>query len=306
MQAPPARAAIGATLLAAVLWGTSFSVNDYGLAFVGPATFAMLRFALAGALFLGVLAWAKRLDMSLPRRPWFWLLAAMNALGFLLQYLGQTFTTPARTALFVNTSAFAVAVLERFVYKLRIGPARGAAIMAGVAGAALLVTGGDPSRLEGGRLVGDLLTLAGGLAWSVYFVMNRKAVGEADTWSVLAWTFALTALLLAPATLLDAAPLAVAQQAWAPIVWAGVVTTAGAYGLWAWGLVRIRATTSAVLLLVEILVAAVVSVSLGRESFGAWEAAGALLLVAAVVAMSTLAPSDERSGEAEVVARDGA
>lgn len=295
MREPTARAAIGATLLAAVLWGTSFSVNDYGLAFVGPATFAALRFALAGGVFLGVLALAGRLDTRVPRMPLFWGLAVANALGFLLQYEGQTLTTPARTALFVNTSAFAVAILERFAFGLRIGPRRGLAILVGVAGAALLVTRGDPRSLEGGQLVGDLLALLGGLAWSVYFVYNRPALGRSDVWNVLGWTFLLTALLLLPATLLDTAPLVVQPQAWAPIVWAGIMTTAGAYGLWAWGLKRIRATTSAVLLLVEILVAALVSVALGRETFGAWDFAGAALLVAAVVAMSLLAPEDEKA-----------
>ena len=295
MREPTARAAIGATLLAAVLWGTSFSVNDYGLAFVGPATFAMLRFALAGGVFLGVLALAGRLDTRVPRMPLFWGLAVANALGFLLQYEGQTLTTPARTALFVNTSAFAVAILERFAFGMRIGPRRGLAILTGVAGAALLVTRGDLSTLEGGQLVGDLLALMGGLAWSVYFVYNRPALGRSDVWNVLGWTFLLTALLLLPATLLDTAPLVVQPEAWAPIAWAGIVTTAGAYGLWAWGLKRIRATTSAVLLLVEILVAALVSVTLGREAFGAWDLAGAALLVAAVIAMSLLAPDDEKA-----------
>lgn len=292
MKHPTARAAIGATVVAAVLWGTSFNINDYGLQFVGPATFAALRFTLAAVLFLGALAAMGRLDWSLPRMPLFWGLAVANALGFLLQYEGQTLTTPARTALFINSSAFTVAILERFAFGLKLGPMRTLAILVGVAGAALLVTGGDPASLSGGQLLGDVLVLLGGVAWSGYIVYNRPAVARSDMWNVLGWTFALTALLLLPATLLDAAPLAVQPQAWPPILWAGIVTTAGAYALWAWGLKRIRATTSSVLLLIEILVAALVSFALGREAFGAWELAGAALLVAAAVGMSYLAPDD--------------
>lgn len=293
MRPPSTRLAVAATVGAAVLWGTSFGVNDYGLAYVDPATFAMLRFALAAIAFLGGVALLGKLDTTIPRKPFFWWLALANAVGFLLQYEGQALTTPARTALLVNSSAFAVALLERYVFHMRIGPRRAVAIFAGFAGAAILVTGGDLAALEGGQLVGDLLAFASGLAWSVYFMMNQRAVAATDVWNVLGWTFALTALMLLPATLLDEAPLAVAPQGWAPILWAGIATTAGAYGLWAWGLKRIRATTSAVLLLVEILVAAAVSIAIGREAFGAWDAVGAALLVAAAVGMTLL---EEREG----------
>lgn len=279
--------AVAATLLAAVLWGTSFSVNDTGLRYVHPGAFVVLRFALAGLVVLGVAALARRLDWSLVRSPFLWGLAAMNALGFLLQYEGQTLTTPARTALFVNTSAFAVALLERFVLKQRLGLGRVLAIVAGVGGAALLVVGNDPWRtLTDVRLVGDLLTLGSGLAWSVYFVMNDRAVQKHDPLSVTAWTFTLSALVLLPALLLDPEPPRWSLPGAGAVLYAGLVTTALAYGLWTFGLRGIRPTTSAVLLLVEILVASLVSLALGRESFGLVELAGAALLVGAVLAMS--------------------
>lgn len=284
---PTTRAAVGATLVAAVLWGTSFVVNDAGLRDVGPATFATLRFALAGAVMLAALGVLRRLDASFLSRPWFWLLAAFNALGFLLQYVGQTLTTPARTALFVNCSAFTVALIERFAFGQRLGGARAAALVAGLAGAALLVTRGDVGSLEGGQLVGDLLVLASGLAWAIYFVLNQRALRHAEPWSLVAWTFAATSVLLVPSLLLDVSPLAVGA-AWPAILYAGIATTAIAYTLWAFGLRRIRATTSAVLLLVEILVASALSVAIGRESFGPWDLAGAALLVASVVAMAWL------------------
>lgn len=278
-------AAVAATVLAAVLWGTSFNVNDAGLAYLGPATFVFLRFALAGVATLAVAALLRRLDLAPLRSPWFWLLAAFNALGFFLQYVGQTMTTPARTALFVNTSAFFVALLDRLLYKAHVGPRRLAAIFLGVGGAALLITGGDLSALEGGRLLGDLVVLAAGVAWSVFFVMNRKAVNQADPLNVTAWTFTLTALLLVPTLFLDEAPLRVPPRGALAILYAGLVTTALAFGLWSWGLTRIHATASAVLLLVEILVASVLSAALGRETFGPVEFIGAGMLVGAVVGM---------------------
>jgi DME family drug/metabolite transporter len=282
--------AIGATLLAATLWGTSFSVNDRGLAFVGPAAFVVLRFALAGALVLGVALAAKRLDASLLRAPILWAMAAANAAAFLLQYVGQTMTTPARTALFVNTSAFTVALIERFVLGARLGWARALFILAGSLGAGLLIVGEDAGQLlVGDRWLGDVLVLASGLLWAVYFILNDRAAQRWEPLSVTGWTFALTALLAAPALLLDPRPLAWSPEGALTVVYAGIATTAIAYGLWTFGLRGIRPSASAVLLLWEILVATLVSIALARESFGWTDVAGAALLVGAVLGMSLVA-----------------
>lgn len=278
--------AILATLAAAALWGTSFPVNDAGLAYVGPAAFAAARFVMAGIVALAALAALRKLETRLPRQRAIWLLAAANGLAFLLQYVAQTHTTPARTALFVNSSAFAVALMERILFGARLGPWRVGAIVAGVAGATLLIAGSDPRGLEGGQPLGDLLALAAGLVWAVYFVFTKRRVADEDPVALTGWTFALTGVLLLPFALFDPRPLPSAPEGWAAVAYAGIVTTALAFGLWAYGLKRIRASTSAVLLLVEILVASLLSFAIGRESFGWIDLAGAALLCAALVVMS--------------------
>lgn len=297
MKQQKAAAGIAATLSAAVLWGSSFSVNDIGLRHVGPGTFAFLRFALAAVVTLGIMAALRRLSPHLLRHRWFWGLCVANALAFLLQYAAQTMTTPARTALFVNASAFAVALLERALFGMRLGPARWAAIVLGFAGAGVLIVGGDPRALAGGRLLGDALAMLAGLVWSVYFVYNDRAVEREEPIHLAAWTFAGTALLLAAAPLLDPwlgldQTSGIDRAGASAIVYSGVVTTALAFGLWAYGLTRIRASISAVLLLVEILVASLVSVALGRESFGWIELGGAALMMGAIVLASGVARRD--------------
>jgi len=284
----PAVLGASATVAAAVVWGTSFSVNDFGLAHVGPATFVFLRFAIAGCLGLAILAATGRLSAAPLRVPAFWWLAAANASGFLFQYIGQTTTTPVRTALFVNTAAFFVAILERLFLRLRLGPSRVAAIAAGMLGAGLLLTGGDLASLRGGQLVGDLFALGAGAAWSVYTLLNQHAAARQDPHVVVAWTFALSAILLVPALLIDEAPLRIAPAAWGAILYSAVMTTGVAYLLWTYGLRYVRASASAVLLLVEILVAAMVSLGLGRETFGGLEIAGASLLVLSAVGVTWL------------------
>jgi len=301
VSAPVARkgaaAGIAATLTAAVLWGSSFSVNDIGLDHVGPGLFSFLRFALAGGVALGVLALMGRVRFDLLRHKWFWLLCATNAAAFLLQYVGQTLTTPARTALFVNTSAFTVALIERIFFHMRMGPKRWVAIGLGFVGASVLIVGGDPSQIAGGRLVGDLLAMVAGLIWAVFFVMLDRAVEREEPVHLSAWTFLGTAAFLVAAPLLDpwlARPDVggLTPEAIPIILYSGVVTTALAFALWTYGLTRVRASVSAVLLMVEILVASLLSVALGREVFGWVELVGALVLVAAVMLASSVASND--------------
>lgn len=288
---------VAATLGAAILWGSSFSVNDIGLAHVGPGAFVFLRFALAGLVTVGILALLRRADARLLRHKWFWGLCLANALAFLLQYAAQTMTTPARTALFVNVSAFSVALIERALFGMRLGVPRWVAIVLGFSGAGVLIAAGDPEGIAGGQAIGDALALAAGLVWSVYFVYNDRAVEREEPIHLAAWTFAGTALLLAWAPLADPwlsprETTGISATGLAAIAYSGIVTTALAFGLWAYGLTRIRASISAVLLLVEILVASLVSVALGRESFGALDLLGAALLLSAIVVASVVAKAD--------------
>jgi len=301
-----AAAGIGATLAAAVLWGSSFSVNDVGLRYVGPGTFALLRFAIGGVAAVGLLALLGRADTRLLRQRWFWMLCAANAFAFLLQYVAQTMTTPARTALFVNTSAFTVALIERVFFHMRMGSARWLAVALGFVGASILIVGDDPRAILGGQLVGDLVAMTAGLVWAVFFVMNDRAVEREDPAHLAAWTFVGTATVLLAAPLLDpwlARPqtLGWTPTAFAAILYSGIVTTALAFGLWTYGLTRVRASVSAVLLMVEILVASLVSVALGRESFGLVELAGAAVLVVAVMLASAVARADAPAATAQNV-----
>lgn len=278
---------VAATLVAAFLWGTSFIVNDEGLQHVEPATFATLRFVIAGVIGLAVMAATRNMRWPLLRNKWLWGMAAANAAAYLLQYAAQSSTTPARTALLVNVSAFVVAVLERFVFKERLGWPRIVALCVGVAGANFLIVGGGDAA--GGQLTGDLLALASGMAWAGYFVVNRQVLLKTnDLVGVTSWTFALTALVLLPSLFLDERPLQADALGWAAIFYAGVVTTAVAFALWAYGLRKITATASSVLLLFEILVATALSFAIGRESFTLVDGVGALLLVAALVGMTVI------------------
>src|SRR5437879_11621654 len=105
-----------------IIWGTSFpaikvAVEGEG---VNPLLLTFLRIgigALSGVAFLLVRG---RLDLSVFRSPYVWLLGALNAIAFGLQHVGQGYTTASKTALLVDVNVVFIALLMVAVFRARM------------------------------------------------------------------------------------------------------------------------------------------------------------------------------------------
>lgn len=278
------------TLVAAVAWGTSFPANQAGLEHVAPGFFAASRFALASLL---VLPFAWRALGGALKSPVPWILGAVNAGAFLLQYVGQV-TAPAGAAgLLVNANVIVVAVLAWAFLSERPSARLGLAIAVTLVGASLIVyePGGEGLR------TGHLLVFLSGALFSVYIVGTRAALGQGHGQRALALsTFVTTAVLLSPFLVLEAPPSA--PLGYGMIAWTAVVCTVLAYLLWLGGLEGVGATASAVLLMLEILVAAALGAWLLAESFPPRKLAGGLLVLAGIAILSIRARPAPMQAEA--------
>lgn len=284
--------AVALTVLAAVLWGTSFLVNDAGVRLVHPAAFSFWRFAIAAVASVAVAIAMRAFDPRIYRDPVLWALGAISAAGFLFQYVAQTLTTPARTALFVNANVLVVALLSWIA--LRQPPrARTLAAMAiALVGVVLL----QSDELAGGSPLGDLLAFLCGTCGALMFVLFPSQLRKTNAWNLMAGIFVGTALFTLPFAVAAswAAPIP-AVASWPAILYSAIATSTIAYTVWAFTMHRLTPTTSAVLLLLEVLVAAALSVSIGRETVTWLAASGAVLLLAGVVWLS-VPPRATRAG----------
>ncbi len=286
---PSRRVALGLTILAAIIWGTSFPANDLGLRVLHPATFAFSRFLLAGVSATLLASLTGRMDWSLGREPWIWGLGLLNAVGFLLQYVGQTTTTPAHAALFVNLDVLWVALVSVVLFREPLTPRRGSAVALALAGGVLLqADGGSLAEvLASGSLRGDLAALAGGIAWGGYILWNKHAVDhDVAVVPLVTWTFLTTSAWLAPVALWSGSAVPATPLAWGSILYLGLACTLLAYGVWTWGLRSVTATASAIILLLEIAVAAGISMVLGWESFTLVSGLGGVLVMVAILLAS--------------------
>lgn len=273
--------ALGLTAVAAVLWGTSFPANDLGLDDADPFTFMAVRFGIGFAgmavAVLALGAW----DAGWLRNRWVWLTAGVNALGYQIQFVGQTLTTPGKAALLVNAGNLAVPAFAYLVHRERLRGAKAPALALAAAGVLLLGTEGSLANLAGGVFLGDALALAAGLCWAAVIVLNKAAVEGRGLAALTMWVVGLTAVMSLPGALLLGAH-RIGPQGLAAAGYAGLACTSLAFLLWSAGLRHVSSVTSGLVLFLEIVVALLLSLALGLERLNAWSALGALCILAAV------------------------
>ena len=179
-----------------------------------------------------------------------------------------------------------ITVLAALFLGERIDGRTWAALVVGITGTALLTAGPRGlSELPSGFAAGVTLALGAGLAYAVYAVAVKSLVHRAPPLTVAALTFSVAALFLLPALLLEW-PTADAR-AWALLAYLGVVPTAAAYIIYMIGLRTTRVTVSGVLTLVEPLTATTLGVLFFGDRLGLIGAVGAMLLISAVLSLTT-------------------
>lgn len=271
--------ALALTVLAAVLWGTSFPANDIGLAATDAWTFMLVRFGLAFAASAGAAMLLGGLDASWLRNKWVWAVGLANALSYQLQFLGQELTSPGAAALMVNTGNLAVPLFAWLVHRERVRGAKAPALALAAAGVFLVGTRGDLQFLARSEFLGNMLTLAAGLSFALVIVLNKAAVEGRGLLSLVTWITGLTTLFGLPGALLLGSG-ELPGQALLAASYAGLVCTTLAFLVWSAALRHTSSVVSGLVLLLEVLVALALGFALGLERLDLAVALGAACLLA--------------------------
>jgi len=275
----------GLILLASVLWGTSFPGSKLTVGTVDPLFLTFARMALGAALGMVVLLVMRRLDLRIFREPIVWVLGAINALGFDLQNEGIVLTTASKTALLVNVNVVFIAILMVLFFREAVTRSRVAGILIGVLGVVVLATKLDPNTLAGGQFAGDIFVFVAGLVWAFYVAgvkwrVDRGGDFVALTAAILVTT---TAFAVVPLTFVGW-PLPTSTSGWLGIVYLGLVPTFTPLMLYVASMRTISPTISALLILLEVVVAAILSFVLLQDVLDSFTlAGGALILFGAYV-----------------------
>jgi drug/metabolite transporter (DMT)-like permease len=193
-------------LVAVLSWGAMFPIAAKALPHVDPFNITAVRYILASLIFLAVLAavegvGALSLDGQGIR------LFGLGSLGFagfnLIAYVALLWSPPQDVAVIVPTMPLVTALVHWVRGRGRPTRVMLAASIAALAGAALVVTKGDFTTLEGGP--GSLLTLIAVACWVTY-TMEAESFPQMSPLRYTALTAALGTVTIVVATALaDAA-----------------------------------------------------------------------------------------------------
>lgn len=192
--------------IAPLLWAGNI-VLARGISTVAPpVALSFWRWALAVLIALPLTWGHARRDWPVASRqlPWLALLGLLGVSSFsTLLYMAVRTTTAVNGSLMQTALPGLVVLLSFLVYGTRITPLQGVAVAAAVGGALILVTRGDWETVRRLQFVpGDLLILLAVALYALYSVLLRRPTGLHPS-SLLAYTFVLGTLLIAPFYLLE-------------------------------------------------------------------------------------------------------
>ena len=273
-----------------LLWGTSFVAVKVGLGYIDPYSFAFLRLMMAFVFSAAFLFPKERPKLNVLLDWRIWAIGILNGVAYILQFVGISYTTPARTALIVNSNVPFTALLSWGFLHEPLGLGSLVALPLALLGVFLLTTGGDLATLAGGQAIGDLLVLMSGLVWSVFMVLNRKMASEkgSSITQMVAWVSLVTAISTAPFALMfgKISTAVFPLEAWGAIIYTAVVCTVIPYFLLTRAQRSVGATLSSLVLLIEVVVAIVSSALILGEQLAMGSGLGAVLVCASIILAS--------------------
>jgi drug/metabolite transporter (DMT)-like permease len=259
---------------ATVVWGATFPVVKGALADAGPLTFMALRFSLAALLLLPglrsvptsqALVWSGACGLAL-------------ATGYAFQTWGLLTATPARSAFITALSAVLVPVLEPVVGLARFSRRALAGALVALGGLAVLLRPGTT-----GASVGDVLTLGCAFAFAAHAMLLNRAVRDERPELVNAVQVAVVAVLAAPAAGIERWRFVATPRLGVAVAVTAVFATVGAFWAMSSAQRTLTAAETAVILALEPVAAAVVSLLVGEDTLTLPLVAGGCLVVAGVI-----------------------
>jgi drug/metabolite transporter (DMT)-like permease len=208
---------VAAFVLLATLWGTSFVAIEAGLHYFPPLLFAGVRYAVAGAIVLGVAAVMSGRTVPRGRDEWLGVAVAgafVIAAYHGLLYVAELHITGAVAAVIVSLSPVLTATFAALLLpNERLGPLEIGGFALGVLGVVVIA---DPMEvgLGSAALLGVALAFAGAVAFSLGAVLLRPLRTDLPVAALQGWAMLSGAgALFVGAALLGESPAAIVWNA---------------------------------------------------------------------------------------------
>ncbi len=299
---PVARPWLGPLMI--ILGGTFIGLAPigfrFGLSDLGPQAIGLWRYLFALPILFAIILVRYR---RLPQRPNVFVVIAGTcfALDIGLWHWSLTFTSVANSTFIVNLGNLGVGLIAWIIMRERPKPSWFPAVVIAFIGAGALSLGGNKLGLDTGAtaLRGDLLALAAAGFVACYMLVSklaRRSLGGVDTIFWLTFVESVVAVFLV--FLFNEAYLPESLSGFAAPLFLGVFAHVIGQGLIVTGLGQTPASVAGILVIVQPVVAAIMSWYLFGEILTGLQIGGCMLILFAIL----LAQSDQaRPGKASLV-----
>lgn len=267
-------------------WAANAVAGKFALRGFSPMALAELRVVGADLgfwlTFIALRGWPR---FHLTRREWIFMgLAGLNGVTlnqfFYLEGLAKT--SVAHTALIVALGPVVVLALACALHMESLTAVKTLGMVIAFCGVAVL-TIAKPSKTSGASWMGDLLLLAGRLAFAYYTILLKQGAEHYDPLTLNALTFTLGAALLIPfslRSLVTASWRNLPSQAWEGLAFMVIFGTVLTYLLYAFALTVMKASQAAAFMYLAPVIAIALGVWLLSESIS-WRVwvGGAMILL---------------------------
>lgn len=224
------QAAYGLLVLVVILWGFNWPALKVGLRYVSPMWFAVYRMAIATLALFGLLV--LRRQVALPNRANIPVVLSIGVCQLFLLVglinLGMMYVPAGRSSVLSYTSPIWVAPAAVWLLGEKLTPLKATGVALGLVGIGVLFNPLAFDWHNSEALAGNIMLMAGALAWSVAIIHIRHHKLTQPVLQIMPWSAALATLLLTVAAVSwEGAPKAVSDPTGlAIVIYNGLIATA--------------------------------------------------------------------------------
>ncbi len=271
-------------LIAAILWGTTGTLQTYLQEGISPISVAAFRSLFGGGILLIILVICRKINFK--TWSWKWTILAAILIGlFQTSFFSSIRLTGVAigTVITIGSSPIFAGIIEWILFKRRPDRVWVIATLLAVIGVVLLFVKKGDSTIHP---TGILFALCAGILFAMYTNFSKRLMEREDTLPAVAMTFTLCALLLLPFSVQDGFGWIIVTTNLGTILVMAFFATSLAYILFLYGLQKIPPSSAVTLSLAEPLTAALLGVFLLKEQLSAMSWVGIALILSGIIVIT--------------------
>ena len=265
--------------------GLNMNALKYLLPFwMSPFTGVALRCVFAAVAFWIISFFVPSEHSTGKQKVQIFLLGALGVYGYMCLYLvGLSKTTPVSSSIFSTLQPVWVFLIAVLFYQEKVTWMKVVGILIGLGGALLCISTQQSDDLASDALTGNLLCLGSSVMYAVYLVISNRILKSVGMFTLLKYVFtgaAFSSLIMVCFIKFDAPVLTLPIQ-WLPLcvlLFVLIFPTVISYLLIPVGLKYLNTTIVAIYGYLILIVATIVSLSIGQDRFS-WTQLSAMLLI---------------------------